>query len=355
MTIFIEFTLNYEKTREIEAQITDYVIAAYKGFTTIKLYDLKEWYLEKLSKLHKKYIKTGNEGELAGSIENSMDTLMEYILKYGTYAFVGLFIVWGILNLEIGVQVIALAGSFFSSVKIIFSSIPQFGVSKTAEKRIDLWFEEGNEKQHLIEDPNIELKHVFYNYEEKEIFSDVSFAMSCDKKILMKGENGIGKSTLFQLILGEKIPVQGEVKIGGLNPDAIQEEDLEKKVFLLLQDDIVFTVSADELFSMIGKERCMQYAQRFGLSEEVLKEKRISELSGGQKKQVYLSIAFAFQTSLLLLDEPTNYLDERTKQIFYRLLKEREGGVIIISHDVFIEEVVEEVYEIKDKNIKKIK
>lgn len=350
--------VNYEKTREIEAQITDYVIAAYKGFTTIKLYDLKEWYLEKLSKLHKKYIKTGNEGELAGSIENSMDTLMEYILKYGTYAFVGLFIVWGILNLEIGVQVITLAGSFFSSVKIIFSSIPQFGVSKTAEKRIDLWFEEGNEKQHLIEDPNIELKHVFYNYEEKEIFSDVSFAMSCDKKILMKGENGIGKSTLFQLILGEKIPVQGEVKIGGLNPDMIQEEDLEKKVFLLLQDDIVFTVSADELFSMIGKEkkeRCMQYVQRFGLSEEILKEKRISELSGGQKKQIYLSIAFAFQTSLLLLDEPTNYLDERTKQIFYQLLKEREGGVIIISHDVFIEEVVEEVYEIKDKNVKRIK
>ena len=48
---------------------TDYVIAAYKGFTTIKLYDLKGWYLKKLSKLHKKYIKTGNEGELAGSIE----------------------------------------------------------------------------------------------------------------------------------------------------------------------------------------------------------------------------------------------------------------------------------------------
>lgn len=109
--------VNYEKTREIEAQITDYVIAAYKGFTTIKLYDLKEWYLKKLSKLHKKYIKTGNEGELAGSIENSMDTLMEYILKYGTYAFVGLFIVWGILNLEIGVQVIALAGSFFLLLK----------------------------------------------------------------------------------------------------------------------------------------------------------------------------------------------------------------------------------------------
>ena len=118
--------VNYEKTREIEAQITDYVIAAYKGFTTIKLYDLKGWYLKKLSKLHKKYIKTGNEGELAGSIENSMDTLMEYILKYGTYAFVGLFIVWGILNLEIGVQVIALAGSFFSSVKTVFGSIPQF-------------------------------------------------------------------------------------------------------------------------------------------------------------------------------------------------------------------------------------
>lgn len=350
--------VNYEKTREIEAQITDYVIAAYKGFTTIKLYDLKEWYLKKLSKLHKKYIKTGNEGELAGSIENSMDTLMEYILKYGTYAFVGLFIVWGILNLEIGVQVIALAGSFFSSVKTVFGSIPQFSISKIAEKRIALWFEERNEKQHLIEDPNIELKHIFYNYEEKEIFYDVSFIMSCDKKILIKGENGIGKSTLFQLILGEKIPIQGEIKIGGLNPELIQEEDLEKKIFLLLQDDIVFTVSPDELFSMIGrekKEKCMQYARKFGLSEETIKEKRISELSGGQKKQVYLSIAFASETYLLLLDEPTNYLDEKTKQIFYQLLKERAGGVIIISHDMFIEELVEEVYEIKDKNIKRIK
>ena len=119
---------------------------------------------------------------------------MEYILKYGTYAFVGLFIVWGILNLEIGVQVIALAGSFFSSVKTVFGSIPQFSISKIAEKRIALWFEERNEKQHFIEDPNIELKHIFYNYEEKEIFYDVSFIMSCDKKILIKGENGIGKS-----------------------------------------------------------------------------------------------------------------------------------------------------------------
>ena len=163
---------------------------------------------------------------------------------------------------------------------------------------------------------------------------------------------------MFQLILGEKIPIQGEIKIGGLNPELIQEEDLEKKIFLLLQDDIVFTVSPDELFSMIGrekKEKCMQYARKFGLSEETIKEKRISELSGGQKKQVYLSIAFASETYLLLLDEPTNYLDEKTKQIFYQLLKERAGGVIIISHDMFIEELIEEVYEIKDKNIKRIK
>ena len=77
---------NYEDTRNIKAEITNVILEAYHGFAVLKLYKLKDWYLKRLSGLHKKYLKIGNRGIYANTAEDTRNQFVSTLLKYGTYA-----------------------------------------------------------------------------------------------------------------------------------------------------------------------------------------------------------------------------------------------------------------------------
>ena len=99
----------------------------------MKLYDLKNWYIEKLEKIHKSYEKIGNSGIYSNTAENMLNEFVSMALKYGTYALVGLLALKGVVALDTGVEAIALSGSFFAAVQTVFSSITRFAVTKEAE------------------------------------------------------------------------------------------------------------------------------------------------------------------------------------------------------------------------------
>jgi len=341
--------VNYEETRKVEADLTDYIIASYRGFPTIKLYKLKEWYIRNLATIHKKYIKIGSKAEITGSLERTMSSFASNILKYGSYGIIGAMVLWNKASLESGVAAIALSGTFFFAVKAVFDTVPAITVSKVASKRLNAWFEPVTAKNTFSgKDNTIKMKEFSFSYEDKLIFDRVSAEISFNEITIVKGENGIGKSTLLKLICGLIIGYEGELSVAGAIPSEMKENELESNLFYLPQEDAIFDMTLYELYTMLTNQdekrvRILYNAYRFGLTEETIKKSIIRDLSGGERKKGFLSIALGLDRSLILLDEPTNSLDVAAKEVFCDMIKERRAGAVIITHDDELTELADKI------------
>lgn len=341
--------VNYEATRKIESEITNYTFEAYYCLATVKLYDLKRWWLAGLEKLHKKYYRIGNLSEAEAHVEDAMNTLLENILKYGTYGLVGVFVLSEKLSLEVAVEAIALSGSFFAAIKTIFDKLPDFAVARTAEERLNVWFQSGEntDESFPLQNTEICLSDVSLHFEGKTILEHATSRLDAGQICLIKGANGVGKSTLMRLVVGLLKGESGHITVGGVENTAFAQQAYPRTIFYLPQEDASFHISAKKLIEMMApaeKESVYAYAGQFGLTDAVLSDTPVSQLSGGERKKVYLSLAFALKPDILLLDEPTNSLDERGRQVLCELLQERKGGAVIITHDTILEAVSERTF-----------
>lgn len=344
---------NYNDTRDIEAKLTDFTLEAHYGFATIKLYQLKKRYLDKLAVLHKKYFKIGNNGIFAGTAESTLTAFVSMILKYGTYAVIGLFVLYNIIGLDEAVKAITLSGSFFIAVSTICSFTTEFAVIKQAEQRLAGWFTE-NGIQDKPKDGTVSLWDVSIAFEDRIIFHHAEMSFPSKGLCIIKGSNGAGKSTLFKLITGLVQANSGQVLVGGISSDHFSDDHFPYEIFYLPQQDAAFTFCPQEFYSMVyGKDisPVMKIAEMFGLTNQQLRETKISDLSGGERKKVFLAVALAINPILMLLDEPTNSLDEMGKNLFINELKKREGLTLIITHDPIFDAISDCTYFVGEGGI----
>lgn len=343
--------VNYDSTREIEAKLTDFVIGGYRGFAEIKLYHLKQWWIDKLKEYHKEYSKIGNVGIYTNSAHHAMNVFIDQLLRYGTYGIIGLFVLLEYSSMDVGIQAIALSGGLFAAVKSIFSLIPEFGVVKTAEKRMAEWFDAEKKQEKVIGNAQIELSDVSFFYNEKRMYQHINVVFDCEKINVVQGANGIGKSTLFRMITGLLCCNEGKIMVGGIPAVSLSDRNYPDKLFYLPQEDVEFDFSAEELYRMTAPEKveaAIQIAKRFQLADDLIRKNSIRDLSGGERKKVFLSLAFAVSPLILLLDEPTNSLDEEGKTVLKQLLQERKGGALIITHETLFDNLAGCCYQITE-------
>ncbi len=334
--------INYNQNRDIEAELSDFILESYHGFVTIKLYHLKQWWLTRLKELHNNYIKTGNRAEATATAEFALLELTKAISTYGTYGIVGLFILSERASLDTGVQAIALSTGFFEAVRQISALLSDFAVAKTAELRLASFFSDEEELEGTLTDTRIQLQHVSYSYDDKQILSDISVSLASGGITLIKGTNGTGKSTLFRLITGQQLCTEGQITIGDISVSKLGTSHFPKQIFYLPQDDAAFRMTAMELYQMLLPNHLTTIsaiAQQFSLSETLLYSTNICNLSGGERKKVFLALAFALNPSILLLDEPTNSLDEAGKQILLKLLASRTNPTLLITHETLFDNI----------------
>ena len=126
-----------------------------------------------------------------------------------------------------------------------------------------------------------------------------------------------------------------------------QKKNFPHRLFYLPQDDAVFDFTAYELYQMMIPEQIdevIELTHEFLLSPNLIMNSKISDLSGGERKKVYLALAFVINPKIILLDEPTNSLDFESKNTLVRLLRKSEAGVIIISHEDIFDNIVDYSY-----------
>lgn len=352
--------ISYSQCEEIEAAITDHIAEAVEGFEGIRLYGLKSWWQQKLSDYHKKYIHLGQKADAAAAAQRSMYRLADNILRFGTYALLGFYVISGWCSMHVAVSAIYLSAGFYGAVWKLFSTVPEMAVSGTAQKRILKWIpqEKRNQEKHNQEitasvpfqGAGIQLADVSCRLGGRDILHVSRFQFCADKNYLIKGSNGAGKSTLLHLIAGLILPDSGQICVEGMTGTKEPRQDV---LFYIPQLDPEFRYDISALFGMFDKEtrkRMYGNAKRFGLTEKIVEGKLVCDLSGGERKKVFLSIGFAMQPVWLLLDEPSNHLDREGKQTLCELIQERTG-TITVSHDLRLKDVADSVIEIRNGRI----
>ncbi len=164
--------------------------------------------------------------------------------------------------------------------------------------------------------------------QEKSVFGGVSGVIRRQEKIAVVGVNGAGKSTFLKVLAGQVEPSGGTLRIGaGVLPGYFSQHSME----LLNPELTVFeTVQAVIPTGNIGVIRNLCAAFLFQ-GDDV--DKRIANLSGGEKSRVVLATLLAQPLNFLILDEPTNHLDIQSIEVLLEALQKFTGTVILVSHD----------------------
>jgi len=180
-------------------------------------------------------------------------------------------------------------------------------------------------------DQVITLDHVTKGYDDRVLMKDVSFSVPPNAVVGIIGPNGMGKTTLFRMILGEEKPDSGSIDIGStvdLSYVDQSHEDLDpnKSVYEVISHGQDFiTVGNTEL-----KSRA--YISRFNFSGTD-QSKKVKDLSGGERNRVHLAMTLKDGGNVILLDEPTNDIDVNTLRALEEGIDNFAGCVLVISHD----------------------
>ena len=184
------------------------------------------------------------------------------------------------------------------------------------------------------------------SYNNKEIFRDVSFDVKRGEKVAIIGANGVGKSTLFKMLLNLIPQDKGNIRLGtnvhvGYYDQEQEYLDVTKTIFQEISDTYPTLTS--------GIIRNVLAAFVF-TNDDVFKP--ISALSGGEKGRVALAKIMLSKANLLMLDEPTNHLDMFSKEILENAISSYEGTTAYISHDrYFINKTAEKILELTPTGI----
>ena len=181
--------------------------------------------------------------------------------------------------------------------------------------------------------------NVSYSYGSEEVIKDFSIKIMRGDRIGLIGNNGVGKSTLLRLLLGELEPQAGTMK-RGTNLEIGYFDQLRAN--LDLDKSVAYNVGEGrDYINMNGKDRhIVGYLKGFLFSPK-RSMTPVASLSGGERNRVILAKLFTRPANLLVLDEPTNDLDIETLEVLEKKLCDYKGTLIVVSHDrEFLDNVV---------------
>jgi ATP-binding cassette subfamily F protein 3 len=192
----------------------------------------------------------------------------------------------------------------------------------------------------------VEGRDIHKEYPGKRIFNHADFVINVGEKVALVGKNGMGKTTLIRLILGNEkcdgtLEAGFNVKVGYYAQDAHEH---------LNPNDTVFD-TIDRLAKGDMRTRVRGLLGSFLFSGDDI-EKKVGVLSGGEKSRLVLCSLMLEKYNFLILDEPTNHLDILSKEVLKEALRKYTGTLLIVSHDrEFLNGLTDRVFEIHDQRV----
>lgn len=193
----------------------------------------------------------------------------------------------------------------------------------------------------------LEVKDIEKSFGDFQLLKEINFNIYRGEKVGLIGANGIGKTTLFKIILNQLDADNGEVNLGHNVFPGYFDQEMDK----LNLDKTVIDEIWDENPKLDYYSIRTLLSQFLFFGDDILKE--INDLSGGEKSRLSLLKLMLSEANLLLMDEPTNHLDIDSKEILEDAIIDYEGTLFVISHDrYFLNAVTNRILELTEDGIK---
>lgn len=333
-------------------ELGDSFLECLQGLTTLKIYQADERYARKMDEESEKFRKVTMRVLI---MQLNSISIMDLV----AYGGAGIGIILGILEFQNGnvslsqcFFMIMISAEFFLPMRLLGSFFHIAMNGNAAADKIFCLLDAKEPEQGSCKDASellandISFENVTFSYDgNKKVLNNVSIHASVGITALV-GESGCGKSTMVSLIMGENLPDEGEIRIGGRKVSDITSDALRKKVTRVSHDSYLFAGTVGENLLMgnpDATEEAVHEALRRvnmedfvrangGLSME-LKEKA-SNLSGGQKQRLALARALLHDTDIYIFDEAASNVDVESENDILSVIRELSGSktVILVSH-----------------------
>ena len=199
--------------------------------------------------------------------------------------------------------------------------------SRERESNLELFIPTGQR----LGDKVIEINGVTKGYGDRILIDDFTASIPKNAIVGIVGPNGVGKSTLFRMIMGQEQPDSGSIEIGETVDIAYVDQSHKD----LLPEKTIFEIigEGNEIITVGNKElNARAYLSRFNFAGGD-QQKKLAVLSGGERNRVHLAMTLKSGGNVLLLDEPTNDIDVNTLRALEEAIENFAGCVLVISHD----------------------
>lgn len=215
---------------------------------------------------------------------------------------------------------------------------------KEKEARLELMIPQGPR----LGDKVIDVNGVTKSFDNRVLIDNLSFSIPKNAIVGIIGPNGVGKSTLFRMIMGEEKPDSGNIIIG----DTVQMAYVDQSHKDLIPEKTIFEVvgNGNDFITIGNREMNVRaYISKFNFAGSD-QQKKVGTLSGGERNRLHLAITLKEGGNVILLDEPTNDIDVNTLRALEEAIENFAGCVLVISHDRwFIDRLATHILSFEDE------
>lgn len=339
--LFYKPIQNHVDTCQSEkALVTSYMVESIQGFESVKGNNMQR---KVLRQFQKKYVTFLNKMFQFDNCYNTQLFLKDMIGGIGflTFILIGVFLVKKeIITIGVMISMQMLLSYFLEPIESMIDFYTEWKQASIALKKVMCLFHK--QERHPISKTqlqgNIQIKSLSYAIKERPILKNISLKIEAKDKIMVVGNSGGGKSTLFKL-LKKYYPIErGKIKLDGID---IQDCEVEDIVYIS-QDEILFTdtiannIDSDRLFDIAKICEIENMIDKLPLGYHTLLEENGFNISGGERQRIILARALAKPFSILIIDEGLSQVDvDMERKILKNLLETySDKTIIMISHRI---------------------
>ncbi|MCL1997131.1 MAG: ATP-binding cassette domain-containing protein [Defluviitaleaceae bacterium] len=332
---------DYEAINNEGLRWFNFVLEAFRGLLTIKSFNLKSWYTNKLENINRDQIRVYTRHFKRVGQEEALNKSANSIVVYGVYALIGFFVLYRGVYLDVAVIFVVLSGNFFGTTSRMYTSLPRYFEFSKAKPLIaevvgyspkETFAGSPNSDNILYKADNISFSYDTNDSVGDFILKNFSASVIKGEKIALVGPNGKGKSTFVKLLLNHYDDYTGTIKLNGEDVKKYSDEDINRLVSYLPQNDALLHMPIEEALGFFeNSHEIKQTAELLGFDFE--QKQTIDTLSGGERKKLLLSICLTREAECIILDEPTNSLDDDSEKKLLGIIAKCNKTMIIATHN----------------------